>query len=218
MPRQASSAPALARRDENAEATRRALLDAARRAFAARGYADTSLDDIVGPARLTKGALYHHFKNKAAIFEAVYVELSEGLAAKVSEAVAAAAGDAWTSVEVALASFLDASSEPSYARIVLRDAPVVLGERHGRELDQAIGLGLVRDLLGGLRDEGLLPPLPLTTLARVILAVTSEVVIAMAYADDPALARREGTQVVLALLEGLTLKAKARDKAKARRG
>jgi AcrR family transcriptional regulator len=193
----------LARRDQHAEDSRRAILAAARHAFARDGYADTALDAIVGPARLTKGALYHHFKNKAAVLEAVYVEMEEELATRVTAAVMACGGGAWDRMIAAVDAFFAASAEPAYVRIVLRDAPQVLGPLHGREIDHAIGLGLVVQLITALYDEGALRPLPIVATARVLLAAASEVAISMAYADDPELARKEGTEVVLALLDGL---------------
>jgi AcrR family transcriptional regulator len=192
-----------ARRDQHAEDSRRAIMAAARQAFARDGYAHTALEAIVGPARLTKGALYHHFKNKAAVLEAVYIEMEEELAAQVTAAVAACSGGAWDRMLAAVNAFFAASAEPAYVRIVLRDAPQVLGPIHGREIDHAIGLGLVVQLVTALGDEGALRPLPVVATARVLLAAASEVAIGMAYADDPELARREGTEVVLALLDGL---------------
>ena len=190
------------RRDDHADDTRRAILAAARQAFARDGYADTSLDAIVAPARLTKGALYHHFKNKAAVLEAVYVEMEEQLAASVT-AAALSCSSAWDRMVTAVDAFFTASAEPAYVRIVLRDAPLVLGPRHGREIDLAIGLGLVVELVAAMRDEGVLRPLPIVATARVLLAAASEVAVSMAYADDPELARREGTAVMMALLDGL---------------
>src|SRR3954471_14810988 len=109
-----SSAPRAARRVEHVEDTRRAILAAARRAFAKKGYAETSLEDIVGPARLTKGALYHHFSSKAAVFEALYVEMSQELLAQVSTALAAAGEDPWKQLLAALDAFFEASTEPAY--------------------------------------------------------------------------------------------------------
>jgi AcrR family transcriptional regulator len=193
----------LARRDQHAEDTRRAILAAARHAFARDGYAATSLDAIVGPARLTKGALYHHFKNKAALLEAVYIEMEQELARAVGTAVMQCAGTAWDRMAAAVDAFFAASSEPAYVRIVLRDAPHVLGPAHGREIDQAIGLGLVIELLDELARAGGLRPFPVVTAARILLAAASEVAVTMAYADDPELARKEGTEVLLALLAGL---------------
>jgi AcrR family transcriptional regulator len=193
----------LARRDQHAEDTRRAILAAARQAFARAGYDNTALEDIVGPARLTKGALYHHFKSKAAVLEAVYIEMEQELAAQVTTAVMACTGGAWDRMVVAVDAFFEASAEPAYVGIVLRDAPHVLGTLHGREIDQAIGLGLVIQLLTEVASEGAMRPLPIVATARVLLAAASEVAVAMAYAADPAVARREGTEVVLALIDGL---------------
>lgn len=190
-------------REQNAEATRRAILDAARQAFARDGYADTSLEAIVGPANLTKGALYHHFKNKAAVLEALYVEMERALARQVQAAVAACHGSAWDRMIAAVGAFFAASSEPEYVRIVLRDAPHVLGPAQSREIDQEIGLGLVIELVSSLRAEGAIRPLPVIATARVLLAAASEVAVTMASAEDPGVARREGTEVMLALLDGL---------------
>lgn len=204
-----SATPSVARRVERVADTRRAILAAARQAFAEKGYASTSLEDIVVPARLTKGALYHHFESKAAVLEALYVEMEEELAARVSAAVVSAGDNAWNRLVAALEAFFAGSADPEYARIVLRDAPPVLGGRNGREIDQAIGLGLVCDLVEGLQRAGLMPPLSVTAVARVLLAATGELAVAMALADDPAAARREGTEVVLALLSGLRATAPA---------
>lgn len=193
----------LARRDLHVEDTRRAILAAARQAFARDGYANTALEAIVGPARLTKGALYHHFKNKAAVLEAVYIEMEQELARQVGAAVMAAEGGAWARMAAAVDAFFDASSEPAYVQIVLRDAPHVLGSRHSREIDQAIGLGLVIELMNELARDGAIRPVPIVATARILLAAASEVAVTMASAEDPGLVRREGTEVLLALLDGL---------------
>jgi AcrR family transcriptional regulator len=190
-------------RERHVEDTRRAILAAARQAFARDGYAATSLDAIVARARLTKGALYHHFASKAAVLEAVYVAMEEDLAVQIRAAVLAVDGTAWDRMVAAVDAFFTASAEPAYARIVLRDAPLVLGPERGREIDQAIGVGLVAELVGALCSEGEFRPLPVLTTARILLAAASEAVIAIASADDADTARAEGTAVVLALLEGL---------------
>lgn len=175
--------------------------------FARRGYVAASLDDIAERARLTKGALYHHFSSKAALLEAVYVEIEGELAVRVTSALAAAGDDAWAGMLAAVDAFFTASTEPEYIQIVLRDAPHVLGRRHGREIDQAIGLGLVVELVTRLTAHGLLRPLPATTTARVLLAAASEVAISIAEAEagERETVQREGMAVILALLEGLRL-------------
>lgn len=192
-----------ARRDRHTDDTRRAIVAAARQAFARDGYAASSLDEIVGRARLTKGALYHHFASKAALLEAVYIELEQELAATVAGAAKACHGGPWERMAAAVDTFFTASAEPAYLRIVLRDAPQVLGPTHGREIDQAIGVGLIVELLAGLGGDGGLRPLPLAMTARVLLAAASEVAMSMAYADDPDAVRRDGSAVIFALLDGL---------------
>ncbi len=191
------------RRDQHAGDSRRAILAAARQAFSRDGYAKTSLDAIVAHARLTKGALYHHFKSKAAVLEAVYVEMEEELATAVKTEVMSCTGGAWDRMIAAVDAFFTHSADPEYVRIVLREAPPVLGTRHGRAIDQAIGLGLVMQLVGDLRSEGTLRPLSIEATARVLLAAASEVAVSMAHAEDPERARQDGAAVVFALLEGL---------------
>ena len=189
-------------REQHTDATRRAILSAARQQFAAKGYAGTSLDAIVAPAGVTKGALYHHFKDKAAVLEAVYIEMEEELAVQVKAAVMACRGNAWDRMRAAVTAFFAASAVPAYTRIILRDAPLVLDAHHGHEIDQAIGLGLVAALVTDFLGEAG-RSLPVMITARILLAAVSEVAIAMAHADAPARVRREGTAVVIAMLEGL---------------
>jgi AcrR family transcriptional regulator len=195
--------PALARREAHAEDTRRAILDAARRVFAAKGYAATSLEDIVGPARLTKGALYHHFRSKAAVLEAVYTQMEEELVMAVGAAVEAAGDDPWRRMLAALDAFLGASSEPAYVRVVLRDAPPVIGREAGRDIDQAVGLVYVEALIRGLWDEGAPPGLSIPSAARILLAATGDVAMTMAHSADPERVRAEGREVLVAMLEGV---------------
>ncbi|MBK7197854.1 MAG: TetR/AcrR family transcriptional regulator [Myxococcales bacterium] len=196
---------AVTRRALHVEDTRRALLAAARHEFAARGYAQASLDDIAARARLTKGALYHHFASKAAVLTAVYLEMEQELAAQVATAMAGCQGDARARLFAAVEAFFAASAEPTYARLVLRDAPGVLDRVEGRSIDHAIGLELVTGLLAALRAEGRLGALPLDMTARMLLAAVSEVAMSMAHADDPAAVRAEGLAVIAALITGLEL-------------
>ncbi|MEM1416974.1 MAG: TetR/AcrR family transcriptional regulator [Myxococcota bacterium] len=187
--------------------TRATLLGVARRTFAAKGYAGTSLRDIVEPVGMTKGALYHHFKNKAEVLEAVYTELERELVDAVGRALAKAPMEPWARLEAALDAFFEASSEPAYVRIVLQEAPVVLLGKT-RTIDQDVGLALVEELLGGLMDAGELPELPLRPLAGIVLAATGDVAIEMAASDDLAKTRAEGRRVIDALFEGLRRQAR----------
>lgn len=193
------------RRAQHAEDTRKSLLAASRHEFAAKGFAGSSLDDIAARARVTKGALYHHFANKAALLEAVYVELEEEIATKVRTATASAGGHAMARVGAALDAFFNASADPVYHRIVLHEAPFVLGRVKGRRLDHAIGLDVVIDLIAGLKREGLIGDVPVEMSARIFLAAVSEVAMSAAHSDRPDVVRGEGMMVLASMIEGVRL-------------
>jgi AcrR family transcriptional regulator len=127
---------------ERSEATRTKLLGVARKLFRARGYADTSLDDIAARAGVTKGAFYHHFEDKKAIFTAVFEEAERQLV----EAAAAGGrgGDVWSRFRAGCRAFLEASMDPGIQRVALHDAPVVLGWEVWREIADRHSLGVDR--------------------------------------------------------------------------
>lgn len=189
------------RREHAADDTKRAIIAAARAAFARDGYAGTSLESIVGPAGVTKGALYHHFANKAGVLDAICVELKTELAARIR---AAAVGEtaAWPRIQAALATWCTMSAEPAYRRIALRDAPGVLGPRL-REIEHATVLVALIERVRELADEGAIRPVPVDATARVLLAAAGEIAAWLADADDPAPACAEGAAVLRALLDGL---------------
>src|SRR5438034_2844984 len=110
------------RRSQHAEDTRTALLKAARRLFGQRGYAAVSLDEVCGRARVTKGALYHHFQNKQDLFLAVYEQLEEDFVEAGTKAVAEGADDFWAVLGAAGRGFLDVCARPGARQIIL-DAP-----------------------------------------------------------------------------------------------
>lgn len=193
------------RRAQHAEDTRRSLLDASRHEFAAKGFAGASLEDIAARARVTKGALYHHFANKAALLEAVYVELEEEVATKVRTAAESAGPSAMARVAAALDAFFRASADSVYHRIVLHEAPFVLGRVKGRRLDHAIGLDVVIDLIAGLKREGLLGDVPTEMSARIFLAAVSEVAMSAAHSDNPDGVRADGMFVLASMIEGVRL-------------
>ncbi len=196
---------AVTRRAQHTEDTRKSLLDAARHEFSAKGYAATSLDDIVRRAGVTKGALYHHFVNKAALLEALYIELEEDAATKVRAAVERGPQNAMARIAVALEAFFNASADPTYVRVVLRDAPLVLDRSQGRRLDHAIGLDVIIDLISALQREGMIGRLPVTMAARIFLAAICEVAMSAADSDDPLAVRREGMIVLASMIEGARL-------------
>jgi AcrR family transcriptional regulator len=190
------------RREEYTEATRRALLDAAAQAFEERGFAEASLDDIAGAARLTKGALYHHFASKQELFRAVFEEVE----AEMIEAVRRASGgepDPWRRLLAGINAFLDVCLTPRYRRIALEEGPGALGWHRWREIDEQYSLWLVRAPLARLMTAGVLRRQPVDLLARLLLAALTEAGMAVAGAENPEAARREVEGLVVELLSGL---------------
>ena len=125
------------------EATRAALVAAARNLFAERGYAGVGTEEIVKRAGVTRGALYHHFADKEDLMRAVLHDLSRELA-EASATAALKETDQWRQILAAVEAFLDACTDPAVQRIVMTDAPSVLGWDEWREIDTQYGLGLVK--------------------------------------------------------------------------
>jgi AcrR family transcriptional regulator len=190
------------RKAEQYEHTRRLLLDVARRRFAERGFAGTGTEEIVQQAGVTRGALYYHFRNKRDLFRAVVEDLQTGIMARVQDAAGAAA-DPWDGLRAGLHAFLDACLDPAVQRIVLIDAPSVLGWAAWRELDARYGFGLLRDVLHGLMDAGLLEAQPVEPLAHMLLGALGEAGLVSAGAADPEAARRDVGASLDRLLRGL---------------
>lgn len=134
-------------------ATRAALLDQAREAFAAHGYAAAPLDDLVRAAGLTKGALYHHFGSKQGLFMAVVEALDADIMAKVRQALPARSPSRGAFLQ-ACRIWLEATLDPGVRRILLLDCPAVLGHRATRDLDAATSIQPLMQALGELRAAG----------------------------------------------------------------
>jgi AcrR family transcriptional regulator len=190
------------RREEYAEATRAAILDAAVERFTADGFAATTVDAVAQAARVTKGAVYHHFTDKAELLEAAFVRLEEGL---VTAVIAAVEGvdDPWEEFSRGVDTFLEACLEPRFRRIALEEAPVALGWARWKEIEERYFLGLMVASLDGLAKAGLvrIPPGDLT--ARMVLAAISEAGLAVASAGDPEAERAKVHALVMRLVAGL---------------
>ena len=140
------------RREMYSEATRAALLDTATALFAERGYAGTSLEDVASASQVTRGAVYHHFASKQALFEAV-LELQE---ARVTAEVLAAASapDPWDAALLALDAYLTHCCDPVYGRLVWLEGPAALGWHRWRECEKKYSYGLVEQFIRDLVDGG----------------------------------------------------------------
>jgi len=190
------------RKAEQYEHTRRQLLDVAARLFAEQGYAGTGTEEVVRQAGVTRGALYYHFRDKRDLFLAVVEDLLQQGLVEI-QAAEAAATDPWEALRAGLHAFLDACMEPSVQRIVLIDAPSVLGWAAWRELDAKYGFGLLRAALQGLLDAGLLEPQPVDPLAHMLLGALGEAGMVIAEAEDAQAARRDVGDSLDRLLRGL---------------
>lgn len=183
------------RQQENSAATRAALLKVARKLFAERGYADTATEEVVRRARVTRGALYHHFGGKQDLFEAVLHEEQARLSIAVAKA-AASKPDALSQLIAGCEAFLDECMEPAMQQIVLIDAPAVLGWAKWRETDASYYLEGTKAQLQAAIDAGLVPKQPVTPLAHVLMGALNEAAMLIANAEDKPAARREITAVV----------------------
>lgn len=193
------------RREEAVDATRAALVDSALRLFTERGFAATSLDDVVRDARVTKGALYHHFKGgKLALFEAVFAEIDLRLAERIAAAVPPDAGP-WELVEAGLDAYLEACSDETVRRIMFQEGPVALGYARWRELDGCSSRELLAGAVQGLLDAGLIQQ-PMELLTRLLFTTLGEAGHSVAEAEDEEAARAEARRLLLGLLGGLRVR------------
>jgi AcrR family transcriptional regulator len=194
---------AMSRKVQRSEATRVKLLRAGRQLFARRGYASVGTEQIVRRARVTRGALYHHFRDKRDLFRAVHEQVEAELAQTIGEQIADVGDDPVEVLKHGVSTFLDACTDTAIARIALVDAPSVLGWEEWRAIDEKYGLGLVTLGLQAAMDAGALRPQPVKPLAHLLLGAMGEAGMVIANADDPQAARREVEPALLGLLDGL---------------
>jgi AcrR family transcriptional regulator len=195
------------RRLEYAESTRQALVDSAVELISARGYAGTSLDAVAKRARVTKGALYHHFSGKQALFEAAFdqVETSvrERLAAIVESGSAEPPGDPWGRAIDGLREFVTICLEPGYQRIVLQEAPAVMGWERWREAEDQFSYSVVRTAVASLLDAGLIAVGPIEVTARLLFGAVSSGAMLIADATDQRTASKQVSEVVEQILTAM---------------
>jgi AcrR family transcriptional regulator len=174
------------RRAEFSASTRRALIDVAGRLFAEQGYAGTSLDTIAAGARVTKGALYHHFSGKQAVFEAVFEKIESDASERIRRALRRSR-DPWRKAELGLRSFLDVVQDPAYQRVVIQEGPAVLGYERFREQEERSSFGLVQDIVRIVLDSSTyeLSDEMVETFSRIFFGAMSAAGEAVTSARDP---------------------------------
>jgi AcrR family transcriptional regulator len=191
----------LSLRDEQVAQTRAALVAAGRRLFGTQGFAGTSVDDLAREARVTTGALYHHFPRKAALFEAVFELVHRELLMSAAEA-AAGSPDEVEFLARAFEAFLDSSLEPDVQRILIIDAPSVLGPVRFTELDEQYASDMLVEALNEATAAGRLHVEDPETVARLLLGALTRGTMMIANAADPRAARDAVAAGVRTLLAG----------------
>jgi AcrR family transcriptional regulator len=196
---------------ERSEATRGALIEAARLLFTDRGYAGVGTEEIVRAAGMTRGALYHHVADKRELFEAVYVQVEKELSERI--AVGALSANPESPLEAMRSGaemFLDACTEPGVQRIVLLDGPSVLGWARWREIAAEHGLGLIEGSLETAMAAGAIAERPIRPLAHLLMGALDEAAMLIAQSEDPAAMRGEVGETLDVLLAALSAPADAR--------
>ena len=195
---------------EQSEATRTALLQAARELFTERGYADTGTEDIAQRAGVTRGALYYQFRDKPGLFRAVLEDLNLNISTQVVSAMQAnqeEPGDLWDLlVNAGREVYLDACLDPAVQRIVLIEAATVLGWEEKRAEDEKYGLGIIRGMIYALLEARLIAPQPVEPLAHLVLSAITDAAMYIARADDIPAARKEMGASLERLFSGLRVK------------
>lgn len=195
-------APTESLRAEQVVQTRQALIASGKRLFGEKGFAATSVDDLAREARVTTGALYHHFSTKTALFETVF-ETVHGEVLEASENAGADAPNAVEFIARALEAFLDAVLDPQVQRIVVTDAPAVLGQERFTELDERHSFGPMVAALEVARASGELDIDDSETLARLLFGALTRGAMLIAGSPDPAETRDRVARGMRALLAGL---------------
>jgi AcrR family transcriptional regulator len=192
------------RRAEHAADTRAALLASARRLFAAEGYDGTGTEQIVAEARVTRGALYHHFRDKADLFRAVMEEAADDVARQlIGERLDEAPQSPLAEIQAGISAFLDVCVGGDFQRTVLSDGPRVLGHDAWDQLVERHGRGILEEWLSRAVTAGDIEPVPVRSLARLLTAMLAEASVAIALAEDPAASRAEMVTALSRLLGGL---------------
>ncbi|HEX6116956.1 MAG TPA: helix-turn-helix domain-containing protein [Solirubrobacterales bacterium] len=196
-----ASTPA-SRRQEHALDTRESLVAAARALFAERGYAATPIEEIARSARVTKGALYHHFADKRELFKAACRSVQLDWVDRIRAAVADEP-DAGRRLQLGLDAFLESCLDPETQRIVMLDGPAVLGPDELHAVDERHGLTMIEETLADAMGSGDLDRAPIEPLSHILLGALNAASIVIARAPDPAAARAEVGEALERLVAGL---------------
>jgi AcrR family transcriptional regulator len=188
---------------ERSGATQAALIKAARALFATKGYAGTPREEIVAAAGVTRGALQHHFRDKASLFLAVYEQVEQELVEQVAHASMRAGGGPVEELRAGCQAYLDAVLDPAVQRICAIDGPAVLASDVRQEITDRYALGLVRGVLEQGMADGLIAKAPVEPFAKVLLAGVTAAAEYVATAADPRRARKDAGRTLDLVLDRL---------------
>ncbi len=185
---------------------RERLVAVATELFGERGYHQTSTEEIVRRSGVTRGSLYHHFADKAALFEEVFDRAERAVSTAVRAAAKAATErgeDPWSVFLAGWDAVLDTAIDEPLQRIRVVDAPAVLGWQRWQELNAQYTLANIEAGLVRLLEHGVLAPQPVAPLAVLLMGLSNQAVSAIAGAEHPVKVRQDIGRAVRRLLEGL---------------
>lgn len=180
------------------------LIAVARKHFTEHGYAESSLEEIAAEAKLTRGALYHHFRSKKGLFQAVLESVQTEIGQRV-EAEAARSDDAWEQLILGCRAFVAAAVEPRNRRILLIDGPAVLGWEAWRRMDEENAMRHLREQLELMQRQGYLKPVPLDALTHFLSGALNESALWIAQSPDDGQSLEDTMSVISLFLKGFNL-------------
>lgn len=190
------------RQNERRARTKAAIIAAATEHFGQKGFGETTIDEIALAAKVAKGAVYHHYVSKQALFEAVFDEVSSRLAAELASRKPRNSATIEPLID-ATKGYFELCAIPSTTQITLRDAPGVLGYERWKELDAKHFGGLVAFGLDAAMKAGVLREQPVEPLAKMFLAAIQAAALECAVQDDFERAAQPYLAVMTTMLEGL---------------
>jgi AcrR family transcriptional regulator len=194
---------AKSRKEQNIEATRAALMAVARKHFARDGYSDAEIGQIAADARLTTGAVYHHFASKKGLFIAVAEDLEAEI---LATAAATKSDDPWQRLRLGFDRLIDLCASPAVQRIVFVEAPQVVGPEAWRKIELRYAFGTLRTVLAALRDAKIIKPYPIDLIARTLLALLHETSAEVARSRHDPEVRAQVSDLVTGVFDALLLR------------
>ncbi len=188
--------------EERSEATRNTLVQIGRKLFGNRGFTDTSIEQIVREAKVTKGALYHHFAGKKELFAAVTEEL-EGEVIQNAFAAINPNDSTWTKIEAAVLHFLGECEDPEIQQILLHDGPVVLGWERWHYSDRRTATDTVYDYLNTIEGLETLNRATLGVLTNMLSGMLMEAAKTIAYSENSKKARETASILIKNFIQSI---------------